>query len=114
MTNIIEKRSIISHDKGQQVFFYFRTEISNLNDKIRRLEIAQANQRRQQAIAMAAMAAEKLNIQKLNGEFQSDSNLPNSANYGISPKSNNRQKLAIPVGKRLLLKVLFFGSWLEC
>lgn len=92
---------------SMKTFSYPRAEISSLNDKIRKLEVAQANQRRQQAIAMAALAAEKLNSQKLNGEFQSDSNLPNSANYGGSVKYNSRQRLAIPVGKRLLLKVIF-------
>ena len=81
--------------------FIFRSEISNLTEKVKRLEIAQANQRKQQAIAMAALAAEKLNRQKLNGEFQSDSNLtdPNRPNY------NRGGRLVVPPGKRILLKV---------
>ena len=80
---------------------FFRSEISNLTEKVKRLEIAQANQRKQQAIAMAALAAEKLNRQKLNGEFQSDSNLtdPNKPNY------NRGSRLVVPPGKRILLKV---------
>ena len=72
-----------------------------MTEKVKRLEIAQANQRKQQAIAMAALAAEKLNRQKLNGEFQSDSNLtdPNRPNY------NRGSRLVVPPGKRILLKV---------
>ena len=72
-----------------------------MTEKVKRLEIAQANQRKQQAIAMAALAAEKLNRQKLNGEFQSDSNLtdPNRPSY------NRGSRLVVPPGKRILLKV---------
>ena len=72
-----------------------------MTEKVKRLEIAQANQRKQQAIAMAALAAEKLNRQKLNGEFQSDPNLtdPNRPNY------NRGGRLVVPPGKRILLKV---------
>ena len=56
------------------VFLFFRSEIATLTEKVRALEIAQVNQRKQQAIIMAALAAEKLKKQK-NNEFQSDSNL---------------------------------------
>jgi hypothetical protein len=94
-----------------KVFLFYlhasRTEIATLTDKIRRLEIAQANQRRQQAIAMAAMAADKLKTQKLNGDFQSDSNLPyySSAEYKATNPKPTKLRLAVPAGRRLLLKV---------
>ena len=46
-----------------------------MTEKVRALEIAQVNQRKQQAIMLAAIAAEKLKKQKNYQEFQSDSNL---------------------------------------
>ena len=65
------------------LFFVFRSEIATLTEKVRALEIAQVNQRKQQAIIMAALAAEKLKKQK-NNEFQSDSNLTYySGNQGL-------------------------------
>ena len=64
-------------------FLFFRSEIATLTEKVRALEIAQVNQRKQQAIIMAALAAEKLKKQK-NNEFQSDSNLTYySGNQGL-------------------------------
>ena len=104
-------------------FCHFRSEIENLTDKVRALEVAQVNQRKQQAIAMAALAAEKLKSQKMTHEFQSDSNL---AYYNSNSNSNSRenldlskktvnnsencrqQRLALPMGKRLLLKVRIY------
>ena len=62
------------------LFFVFRSEIATLTEKVRALEIAQVNQRKQQAIIMASLAAEKLKKQK-NNEFQSDSNLSNLSSY---------------------------------
>ena len=62
------------------LFFVFRSEIATLTEKVRALEIAQVNQRKQQAIIMASLAAEKLKKQK-NNEFQSDSNLSNLTYY---------------------------------
>lgn len=83
-----------------------RSEIANLTEKVRALEIAQVNQRKSQAIAMAALAAEKLKSQKKSCDFQSDSNLHlmNAENNNVYSK---QQKLALPMGKRLLLKVIF-------
>ena len=49
-------------------------QISCLTEKVRALELAKVHHRKQQAIAMAALAAEKLNSQKQMNEFQSDSN----------------------------------------
>ena len=80
----------------------FRNEISSLTEKIRSLEIAQVNQRKQQAIAMAALAAEKLRGQKRGNEFQSDSNLAYSTN---SDQNGVNKRIPAPIGKRLLLKV---------
>ena len=99
-------------------------EIENLTDKVRALEIAQVNQRKQQAIAMAALAAEKLKSQKMTAEFASDSNLAayhysgsresresrenitsNGCKPSNTPEFQRQQRLAIPMGKRLLLKV---------
>ena len=55
---------------------------------------------------MAALAAEKLNHQKLNGEFQSD---PTLAERG-EREPPKPKRLGIPIGKRMMLKVntIFF------
>ena len=86
------------------MFLFFkisRSEITALTEKVRRLEIAQANQRKQQAIAMAAIAAEKLNQQKLNGEFQSDSNLAEP----LKRTNSSKARLALGPKRRIMLKV---------
>ena len=71
---------------------------------------------------MAAMAAEKIHQQKLNGDFHSDSNLTHGGVGTFEPGNNAtsqqqisaynsrkaavvRARLAVPGGQRLLLKV---------
>ncbi len=72
---------------------------------------------------MAAMAADRINQSKLNGDFHSDSNLthPGGGNVGnpdvvgSNPSLNYNQRkaavvrarLAVPGGQRLLLKVIY-------
>ncbi len=101
-----------------------------MTDKVRALEIAQVNHRKQQAIAMAALAAEKLKGQKMLGnEFQSDSNLHYSMNKEnnkmLTVVNNNninkaqqqqqqQPKMAtMPMGKRLLLKVFAMNIFVK-
>ena len=88
-------------DISNVFFLIFRSEITTLTEKVRRLEIAQANQRKQQAIAMAALAAEKLNLQKLNGDFQSDSNLAEP----LKRTNSSKARLAFGPKRRIMLKV---------
>ena len=81
-------------------------QISCLTEKVRALELAKVHHRKQQAIAMAALAAEKLNSQKQMNEFQSDSNISaSSSKIDSKPPLHHQKQLAFPVGKRLLLKV---------
>ena len=99
------------------IFFNCRTEIASLTEKIRSLEIAQVYQRKQQAIAIAALAAEKLKKRPHLNEFHSsDSNLAydystsNNANEnqnGTMNTGTNARRIQTPIGKRLLLKVCF-------
>lgn len=71
---------------------------------MRALEIAQVSQRKQQAIAMAALAAEKLKSHKKSGshEFQSDSNL-----HLIETNVNQSKPPKTIINRRLLFKVYF-------
>ena len=103
------------------IFFNWRTEIASLTEKIRSLEIAQVYQRKQQAIAIAALAAEKLKKRPHLNEFHSsDSNLAydystsNNANEnqnGTMNTGTNARRIQTPIGKRLLLKVCFLLKW---
>ena len=103
------------------IFFNCRTEIASLTEKIRSLEIAQVYQRKQQAIAIAALAAEKLKKRPHLNEFHSsDSNLAydystsNNANEnqnGTMNTGTNARRIQTPIGKRLLLKVCFLLKW---
>ena len=78
-------------------------------------------QRKQQAIAIAALAAEKLKKRPHLNEFHSsDSNLAydystsNNANEnqnGTMNPGSNARRIQAPIGKRLLLKVCFLLKW---
>ena len=50
---------------------------------------------------MAALAAEKLNLQKLNGDFQSDSNLAEP----LKRTNSSKARLAFGPKRRIMLKV---------
>ena len=80
-------------------------------------------QRKQQAIAIAALAAEKLKKRPHLNEFHSsDSNLAydystsNNANEnqnGTMNTGTNARRIQTPIGKRLLLKVCFLFKKME-
>ena len=96
------------------LFFVFRSEIATLTEKVRALEIAQVNQRKQQAIIMAALAAEKLKKQK-NNEFQSDSNLTYySENQGLlDPNAGDQPNNLLNHGGAFLQNCVFGKSSLS-
>ena len=96
------------------LFFVFRSEIATLTEKVRALEIAQVNQRKQQAIIMAALAAEKLKKQK-NNEFQSDSNLTYySGNQGsLDPNAGDQPNNLLNHGGAFLqncFEIVYFSK----
>ena len=93
--------------------FNCRNEISSLAEKVRSLEVAMVYQRKQQAIAVAALAAEKLKKRGPFNEFHSsDSNLAYNSTRAENQSGGTNtagitKRIQAPIGKRLLLKVCF-------
>lgn len=107
---------IVPENKRLHLFvlpFNCRNEISSLAEKVRSLEVAMVYQRKQQAIAVAALAAEKLKKRGPFNEFHSsDSNLAYNSTRAENQSGGTNtagitKRIQAPIGKRLLLKVCF-------